>query len=190
MGSTEKWNSVIRNIERMNDELSQKANTLIRMKDIDSETHILLDEVYAIFNQINELIKSGVCEKLNIKQYDSLLDIISSWHRYFITLGIVLDLPNMPNLTSTKPAAVAKKINRDVLVGKVVKVSGNKTVKVETFRTYKHDVYGKIIKKRKYYATHDENNETRIGDEVLIASCRPLSKTKHYRLLRIIRSAR
>ena len=190
MASTENQNLSIRKIEQMHDELSQKANTLIRMKDNNSETHILLGEVYAIFNQINELIKSGVCEKLNIKQYDCLLDIISSWHRYFITLGIVLDLPDMPNLSSTKPAAVAKKINRDVLVGKVVNISGNKTVKVETFRTYKHDMYGKTIKKRKYYATHDEKNEARIGDEVLIASCRPLSKAKHYRLLRIIRSAR
>ena len=151
--------------------------------------HIGID-VNQLFDEINALIESGACKTLTLKQYDQLLAIISSWHRYFICYGIVMKLPAIPNLDSIQPSSVAKRIKRDVLVGKVVNISGNKTVKIETFRTYEHKVYGKTIKKRKCYLAHDENNLAQIGDKVLIASCRPMSKTKHFRLLRIVRSAK
>ena len=177
-------------IEKKHEEASHKANLISRTECNYDGIMRLKEDVNKLFDEINALIESGACKTLTLKQYDQLLAIISSWHRYFICYGIVMKLPAIPNLDSIQPSSVAKRIKRDVLVGKVVNISGNKTVKIETFRTYEHKVYGKIIKKRKCYLAHDENNLAQIGDKVLIASCRPMSKTKHFRLLRIVRSAK
>lgn len=72
------------------------------------------------------------------------------------------------------------------LVGKVVSDKGDKTIIVEVETRSKHPLYGKIIKKTKNYAAHDENNVAKIGDVVTIAPTRPLSKTKRYTLLSVI----
>ena len=75
------------------------------------------------------------------------------------------------------------------LVGKVVsdKTDKTNTVLVETYRMDKK--YGKRVKYSKKYAAHDENNEAKIGDTVRIAETRPLSKTKHYRLVKVVEKA-
>ena len=57
------------------------------------------------------------------------------------------------------------------------------------FVFYKHPLYKKILKKVKNYKTHDENNEAKIGDKVRISETRPLSKTKRWRLVEIIKKA-
>ena len=75
------------------------------------------------------------------------------------------------------------------LVGTVVSACNNKTitVRVETYK--KHPKYGKRVKYSKKYAAHDAKNEAKVGDKVRIAETRPLSKTKHFRLVEIIEKA-
>ena len=62
----------------------------------------------------------------------------------------------------------------------------NKTRRVEIPRLVKHPRYGKYIKRRTICHVHDENNESHTGDTVEIMETRPLSKTKHWRLVRIV----
>ena len=74
-------------------------------------------------------------------------------------------------------------------VGKVVSDVCDKTITVlvETYKDAK--LYGKRVKYSKKYTAHDEKNEAKKGDKVLIAETRPLSKTKHFRLVEIIEKA-
>ena len=64
-----------------------------------------------------------------------------------------------------------------------------KTIKVVVAYQTKHPKYGKYLKRRTVLHAHDEKNEAREGDRVEIAECRPLSRTKHHRLLRIVEKA-
>jgi small subunit ribosomal protein S17 len=73
-----------------------------------------------------------------------------------------------------------------VLVGEVVSDKMEKTIVVKVERTFKHPQYGKVIRRSKKYKVHDEENVAKIGDKVEIAECRPLSKTKHMALSRVI----
>ena len=75
------------------------------------------------------------------------------------------------------------------LVGTVVSACNNKTitVRVETYK--KHPKYGKRVKYSKKYAAHDELNEAKVGDLVRIEECRPMSKTKKFRLVEIVEKA-
>ena len=75
------------------------------------------------------------------------------------------------------------------LVGTVVSDACDKTITV-LVETYKKDsLYGKRVKYSKKYTAHDEKNEAKKGDIVLIAETRPLSKTKHFRLVKVIEKA-
>ena len=73
--------------------------------------------------------------------------------------------------------------------GVVASDKGDKTIKVVVNYQTKHPKYGKYLKRRTVLHAHDEKNEAREGDTVQIAECRPLSKTKHHRLLRIVQKA-
>ena len=73
--------------------------------------------------------------------------------------------------------------------GVVASDKGDKTIKVVVNYQTKHPKYGKYLKRRTVLHAHDEKNEAREGDLVEIAECRPLSKTKHHRLLRIVEKA-
>ena len=73
--------------------------------------------------------------------------------------------------------------------GVVASDKGDKTIKVVVNYQTKHPKYGKFLKRRTVLHAHDERNEAREGDRVQIAECRPLSKTKHHRLLRIVEKA-
>ena len=75
------------------------------------------------------------------------------------------------------------------LVGVVASDKGDKTIKVVVNFQTKHAKYGKILKRRTSLQAHDEKNEAKEGDRVEIAECRPLSKTKHHRLVRIVEKA-
>ncbi len=75
------------------------------------------------------------------------------------------------------------------LTGTVVSDKMNKTVTVLVERKVKHPLYGKIIRLSKKYHAHDENNEFGMGDLVVIEECRPLSKTKAWRVARLIQKA-
>ena len=80
---------------------------------------------------------------------------------------------------------VIRENRRKTLVGTVVSIKNNKTitVMVETYR--KHPLYLKRFKKSKKFAVHDENNTAKVGDVVKIQETRPLSKTKHFRLVEV-----
>ena len=73
------------------------------------------------------------------------------------------------------------------LTGVVVSDKMDKTVVVMVERMVRHPRYGKYIKRRKKYHAHDEKNECRTGDVVEIIESRPLSRTKRWRVVRIIR---
>ncbi|MBO4694752.1 MAG: 30S ribosomal protein S17 [Clostridia bacterium] len=75
-------------------------------------------------------------------------------------------------------------------VGIVVSNKMDKTITVQITERYKHPLYKKILKRSKKFLAHDENNEAEIGDKVLIAETRPLSKNKHFRLVEIIEKAK
>jgi small subunit ribosomal protein S17 len=75
------------------------------------------------------------------------------------------------------------------LSGKVVSNKGDKTISVLIERFEKHPLYGKYVRRSSKIAAHDENNECKIGDTVTISECRPLSKSKAYRLIEITERA-
>ena len=75
---------------------------------------------------------------------------------------------------------------RRVEVGVVTSDKMNKTRRVEIPRLVKHQRYGKYIRRRTVCHVHDENNESHVGDTVEIMETRPLSKTKHWRMTRIV----
>ncbi len=75
------------------------------------------------------------------------------------------------------------------LTGKVVSSTNNKTITVLVETYTKDKLYGKRVKYSKKYAAHDEKNEASVGDTVRIAETRPLSKTKHYRLVEVVEKA-
>jgi small subunit ribosomal protein S17 len=70
--------------------------------------------------------------------------------------------------------------------GTVVSRSGDKSVKVQIDYKVKHPVYGKYIKRRTRLCVHDSGNETQVGDVVDIVECRPISKSKSWRLVRVV----
>jgi len=93
-----------------------------------------------------------------------------------------------PHSKGTAPAAEERAMLR-VVRGVVASDKGNKTIKVVVNHLMRHPKYGKIMKRRTSLHAHDENNEAKEGDTVEISECRPLSKTKHHRLLRIVERA-
>lgn len=75
------------------------------------------------------------------------------------------------------------------LIGKVVSDKMNKTITVLVERKVKHPLYGKIMVRSKKYHVHDEDNQFHPGDMVIIEECRPLSKTKAWRVTKLIEKA-
>lgn len=76
---------------------------------------------------------------------------------------------------------------RKTKVGIVISDKMEKTVSVQVNRLVKHPKYGKYIKKFSRFKAHDENNEACIGDRVEIMESRPLSKSKSWRLVKILK---
>ncbi|MBI28424.1 MAG: 30S ribosomal protein S17 [Alphaproteobacteria bacterium MarineAlpha5_Bin11] len=70
-----------------------------------------------------------------------------------------------------------------ILSGVVVSDKSNKTIVVKVTRRVRHSFYKKIIKKSKKYSVHDELNEFKIGDNVKIQECRPISKNKTWNVI-------
>ena len=79
---------------------------------------------------------------------------------------------------------------RKTRVGMVVSDKMDKTIVIAIEDHVKHPTYGKIIKRTIKLHAHDENNECGIGDRVEVMETRPLSKTKRWRLVRIIEKAK
>jgi len=75
-------------------------------------------------------------------------------------------------------------------IGLVVSNKMDKSIVVQIERRFKHEIYGKFIKKTNKFVAHDEKNECNIGDKVRIMETRPLSKIKNWRLVEIIERAK
>lgn len=78
---------------------------------------------------------------------------------------------------------------RKVLRGVVVSDKMDKTIVVEIDTSKSHPLYGRHVKFTTKFKAHDENNEAHTGDTVEIMETRPLSKDKHFRLVRIVEKA-
>lgn len=76
--------------------------------------------------------------------------------------------------------------NRKIRYGRVVSTKCHKTITVLIEKKYKHPVYGKFLTKTKKFTVHDEQNKANEGDMVVISETRPLSKTKCWRLVKIL----
>ena len=75
-------------------------------------------------------------------------------------------------------------------VGVVVSDKMDKTVVVAIRERVKHPLYGKIVNRTKKFKAHDELNECGVGDRVMIAETRPLSKDKYWRVVKIVEKAK
>ena len=80
----------------------------------------------------------------------------------------------------------ARAVNRKARVGTVVSDKGDKTIVVAISRAAPHRLYHKVIRRTKRYPVHDEQNAATIGDTVRIEECRPISKTKRWRLVEVL----
>jgi small subunit ribosomal protein S17 len=89
-----------------------------------------------------------------------------------------------------QPAPNASPKNTRQLTGRVVSDKMDKTVTVLVERQVMHPVIGKVVKRTKKYHAHDEANEAHSGDTVLIEECRPLSKTKAWKVAKVVEKAR
>lgn len=72
------------------------------------------------------------------------------------------------------------------LIGKVVSTKMKKTVVVEVERVFSHPKYRKVVKRHKKYKAHNENIDLKVGDLVEIVETRPISKDKHFEVVRKI----
>jgi small subunit ribosomal protein S17 len=80
--------------------------------------------------------------------------------------------------------------NKRQLTGRVVSDKMNKTVTVLIERRTTHPLYGKVITRSGKYHAHDETNECKEGDLVMIEECRPLSRTKSWRVVKLMEKAK
>ena len=71
----------------------------------------------------------------------------------------------------------------------VISNSGNKSIKVAIDYKVKHPKYGKYVKRRTTLSVHDEHNQANVGDVVEVCQCRPYSKTKSWRLVKVVEKA-
>ena len=79
---------------------------------------------------------------------------------------------------------------RKTRIGRVVSDKMDKTIVVAVEDSYRHPLYKKIIRRTVKFKAHDENNECKVGDRVMIMETRPLSKDKRWRLVQIVEKAK
>lgn len=82
----------------------------------------------------------------------------------------------------------SERAQRATRLGTVVSDKGDKTIRVRFDFTTKHPKYGKYIRRSTMLHVHDETNQAKVGDLVEVMGCRRLSKTKFWRLAKIVRS--
>ena len=91
-------------------------------------------------------------------------------------------------MSETAKSVPAK--NKRQLTGRVVSDKMEKTVTVLVERQVMHPVIGKVVSRTKKYHAHNEGNDAKMGDTVVIEECRPLSKTKAWKVQRLVQRAR
>ncbi|HHL40173.1 MAG TPA: 30S ribosomal protein S17 [Deltaproteobacteria bacterium] len=84
----------------------------------------------------------------------------------------------------------AKKGTKKRLTGSVVSDAMDKTVVVSITTLVKHPLYKKFVRRRVKYMAHDENNQYKVGDRVVISEVRPLSRRKRWRVAALVESAK
>jgi small subunit ribosomal protein S17 len=89
-------------------------------------------------------------------------------------------------MPQAKAEAAPRITRRKVRQGVVVSDKNDKTLVVVVERTMRHPIYGKVVRRSKRYHAHDEKNAGKVGDVVRIMECRPLSRTKRWRLLEVV----
>jgi small subunit ribosomal protein S17 len=90
-------------------------------------------------------------------------------------------------MTQTEKAASTKARQ---LTGRVVSDKMDKTVTVLVERQVMHPVIGKVVNRSKKYHAHDEANDAKVGDKVVIEECRPISRTKTWKVAKVAERAR
>jgi small subunit ribosomal protein S17 len=95
----------------------------------------------------------------------------------------------MVNVAGQMSVATKERGKRERRIGTVVSDKGDKTASVRYDYMVRHAKYGKYYRRSTTLHTHDEKNEAKIGDVVEVMACRRMSKTKCWRLTRVIRSA-
>lgn len=83
-----------------------------------------------------------------------------------------------------------ERANRKTKIGKVVSDKMDKTIVVAVETKVRHMLYGKIINRTTKFKAHDENNEAKLNDRVLVMETRPLSRDKRWRLVEIVEKAK
>ena len=79
-----------------------------------------------------------------------------------------------------------KTIERRTAEGRVLKASNLKTRVIAVEQRIAHPLYGRVIRRTAKFVAHDERNESNVGDLVRIEECRPMSRTKRWRLIKIM----
>ena len=80
--------------------------------------------------------------------------------------------------------------NQRQLTGTVVSDKMDKTVTVAVERQVMHPTIGKVVKRTQKYHAHNDNNDAKMGDRVVIEECKPISKTKAWRVAKLVERAR
>jgi len=78
---------------------------------------------------------------------------------------------------------------RKTIRGTVVSRSGDKSIRIELNFKVPHPAYGKLVRRTTRLGVHDEKNEAKVGDLVEVTECRPMSKTKSWRLVQVVQKA-
>jgi small subunit ribosomal protein S17 len=99
------------------------------------------------------------------------------------------ETPEQAATPAATPEQTATRGARQVKTGVVVSNAMEKTVVVRVERTYKHPLYQRYVKSSRKLTAHDEQNQCNVGDVVSIVSCRPLSRTKRWRLKEVVKRA-
>lgn len=89
--------------------------------------------------------------------------------------------------TPTQPAATRELTSTKT--GLVTSAKRDKTRTVAIEYQYRHPKYGKYLRRQTKFQVHDEKNQSKLGDRVEIANCRPISKTVSWRLVRVVEAA-
>ena len=78
---------------------------------------------------------------------------------------------------------------KKTICGEVVSRSGDKSIRIVLNYRVRHPVYGKYMNRRTKLSVHDEKNAAGVGDIVEVVECRPMSRTKSWRLLKVVQKA-
>ena len=92
--------------------------------------------------------------------------------------------------TVDAPEAAEHRNRRRILRGLVTSDKMEKSIVITVTTTKQHPLYGRTMKRSKKFKAHDEHNEAGIGDTVEVMECRPISKEKSWRLVRVVEKAK